>query len=116
MPSDLNGNGTQEYIFVDKNKLLVYSAEGKLLFDELLPEQITIKPVIYEFSSIDKKVGIVAGKSGRIYLFNADGSLYQGFPLQGTSSFSISGFPGLTDRFNLIVANNDNFLYNYSVK
>ena len=114
--ADLNGNGKREYIFTDKNKLIVYSAEGKLLFDELLPEQIIIKPVVYEFSSIDKKVGIVADKSGRIYLFNSDGSLYQGFPLQGTSAFSISNFPGLLDRFNLIVANNDNFLYNYSVK
>ncbi len=116
IPSDLNGNGNLEYIFADMNKLVVYSPEGNLLFDELLPEQIIIKPVIYEFSAIDKKVGIVADKSGRIYLYNADGSLYQGFPLQGTSAFSISNFPGLLDRFNLIVANNDNFLYNYSVK
>ena len=51
-----------------------------------------------------------------IYLFNNDGSVYKGFPLKGTTLFSISSFPDLKGRFNLIVGNNDNFLYNYSVQ
>jgi antitoxin component YwqK of YwqJK toxin-antitoxin module len=116
IPSDLDGNGKTEYIFTSKNTLLVYNEEGKLLFDEEYPENIQLAPVIYEFSKKDKKIGLVATFSGRIYLLNNDGSLYQGFPLQGTSMFSISSFPGLKARFNLIVGNSDNFLYNYSVK
>jgi hypothetical protein len=116
IPADLDGNGKTEYIFTSKNTLLVYNAEGKLQFDERYPEDIQFAPIIYEFSKKDKKIGLVATFSGRIYLLNNDGSLYQGFPLQGTSMFSISSFPGLKARFNLIVGNSDNFLYNYSVK
>jgi hypothetical protein len=116
VPSDLNGDGKIEYIFTDKKMLLVYSGSGTLEFSEELPVLIDKKPVIYEFSAVDKKIGIVADQTDKIYLFNAKGSLYQGFPLQGTTLFSISSFPGLNARFNLIVGNNDNFLYNYSVK
>ena len=114
--SDLNGDRQNEYIFVDGQRLMVYDHDGGLLFDESYPEEIIYRPVIYEFSPADKKIGIVGGRSGRIYLVNNDGSLYQGFPLQGVSLFSISSFPELKDRFNLIVGNKDNFLYNYSVK
>ncbi len=116
VPADLNGDRRLEYIFMDSTRLEVYDGSSDLIFSELYPEKINLPPVIYSFSSADKKIGIVAGESERIYLVNNDGSLYQGFPLQGSSLFSISSFPGLKDRFNLLVGNNDNFLYNYSVK
>ncbi len=116
LPEDLNGNGKEEFIFTDGNKLLVYDDNGKLLFREEYPGPVGFPPAVYEFSSKDRKIGIVIPDAGHIYLVNNDGSLYKGFPLTGTSPFSISGFPGLKDRFNLIVGNNDNFLYNYSVK
>ena len=116
IPADLNGDRRPEYIFVDSTRLGVYDGSSGLIFSEIYPEEINLPPVIYSFSAADKKIGIVASESERIYLVNNDGSLYQGFPLQGSSLFSISSFPGLKDRFNLLVGNNDNFLYNYSVK
>ena len=116
VPEDLNGDGKPEFIFADGNKLLVYNEQGKILFKEEYPEPVTWPPIVYEFSARDRKIGVVTARSGRIYLINNDGSLYEGFPLLGVSPFSISSFPGLKDRFNLIVGNNDNFLYNYSVK
>jgi hypothetical protein len=116
LPADLDGNGTTEYVFTSGNKLLVYTQNGDLVFENELPDPILLRPVIYEFSSNDKKIGVVATKTGNIYLFNNDGSIYKGFPLKGTTLYSISSFPGLKARFNLIVGNYDNFLYNYSVK
>lgn len=116
VPSDINGDRRAEYIFMDSTRLQVFDGSSELIFSEIYPEDISLPPVIYSFSTADKKIGIVASESERIYLLNNDGSLYQGFPLQGSSLFSISSFPGLKDRFNLLVGNNDNFLYNYSVK
>jgi hypothetical protein len=116
MPADLDGNNREEYIFIDSTTLSVYDRNAKLLFSEIYPEEIPFPPVVYSFSAADKKIGVVASTSARIYLLNNDGSLYKGFPLKGFSLFSISSFPGLKDRFNLLVGNNDNFLYNYSVK
>ncbi|MFW5644413.1 MAG: hypothetical protein ACOCZL_00735, partial [Bacteroidota bacterium] len=116
VPADLNGDRRTEYIFIDSTRLQVFDSNSELLFSEVYPEEITMPPVIYSFSATDKKIGIVADDSERIYLMNNDGSHYQGFPLQGSTLFSISSFPGLKDSFNLLVGNNDNFLYNYSVK
>ena len=116
LPSDLNGDSRLEYIFTDSTFLKVYNSENRLMFEEAYPDEITFRPFIYTFSSTDKKIGIVLPGSGRIYLVNNDGSVYKGFPLKGSSYFSIASFPGLEDRFNLIVGHKDNFLYNYSVK
>jgi len=116
IPSDLDNNRKTEFVFASNNKLIVYDYFGKVIFSEKFPEKISFPPVIYEFSRNDKKIGVVIGKSNKIYLYNNDGSLYNGFPLQGSGMFSISSFPQLKARFNLIVGNNDNFLYNYSVQ
>jgi hypothetical protein len=51
-----------------------------------------------------------------LYLVNNDGSLYKGFPLLGSTPFSIGVINRTTSKFNLIVGSNDNFLYNYSVQ
>lgn len=116
LAEDIAGNTKKEYIFIDNQTIIVYDEKKEILFREELPEKIVFPPVVYQFSAIDKKIGVVATKTGKIYLFNNDGKQYKGFPLPGSSMFSISGFPGLKDRFNLIVSNNDNFLYNFSVQ
>ena len=114
--ADLVGDRKKEFIFTDNEKLIVYDESKKLILRYVMPENISLRPVVYEFSSKDKKIGLVATKTGKIYLLNNDGTLYDGFPLKGSYLFSISSFPGLKDRFNLIVGHKDNFLYNYSVK
>ncbi len=113
---DLDGDRSNEFIFVEGNKLWVYDRNRALLFSHIFPNKIHLRPVIYEFSAGDKKIGVSDTEEGLIYLFNNDGSLYPGFPLRGSGLFSISAFPELKDRFNLIVGNQNNFLYNYTVK
>ncbi|MCF8378518.1 MAG: hypothetical protein K9H49_03010 [Bacteroidales bacterium] len=116
LAENIVGDRKKEFIFTNDNELLVYNSDKDLLFSATIPETINSQPVVYEFSTNDKKIGLVATKTGKIYLYNSDGTLYNGFPLNGSALFSISSFPGLKDRFNLLVSNKDNFLYNYSVK
>lgn len=112
--NDINSNGRNNYIFVDANKLSVYKSSGKLLFDYEFDTSDIGKPYFYTFSSHNKKIGIRAGE--RIYLFNSNGTLYDGFPLAGYSDFTI-GFVNPDDKdFNLFVAGKGNLLYNYAVK
>jgi hypothetical protein len=73
-------------------------------------------PDIYKFSSSDVKIGITDRSGNRIYLINSDGTLYEGFPLEGSTRFSIGYFKGSDSRFNLIVGSENNFLYNYSIE
>jgi hypothetical protein len=114
--SDLNGNGRREFIFVDGRELRVFNSDGSKKFSRSFRSPISGPPVIYQFSYGNKKIGLVSGEMNELYLVNNDGSLYKGFPLLGSTPFSIGVINRTTSKFNLIVGSNDNFLYNYSVQ
>jgi len=113
---DINGDGFFEYIFIDNKKLEVYSYKKSLLFSYSFEDNIEYRPIVYTFSSTNKKIGVVSGKANKIYLFNNDGKLYKGFPVSGNTLYSIGRFKRNDRKYNLIVGSKDNFLYNYSVK
>jgi len=113
---DMNRDGVPEYIFVDGDELDIVKQDGKRLFSFKVKDRISDRPDIYKFSSSDIKIGITDRSRNRIYLVNSDGSLYEGFPLKGSTRFSIGYFKGSDSRFNLIVGSENNFLYNYSIE
>ena len=113
---DMTSDGIPEYIFVDGDELDVIKQDGKRLFSFKVKDRISDRPDIYKFSASDIKIGITDRSRNRIYLINSDGSLYEGFPLKGSTRFSIGYFKGSDSRFNLIVGSENNFLYNYSIE
>jgi len=112
---DLNGDGRKEFIFLDKNELTVFNENRSRLFSRVFDYDIHFKPAIYQFSGSDYKIGLTVEDEQKIYLVNNDGSLYKGFPLAGSTVFSIGLFSSSSNNFNLVVGGSDNFLYNYSV-
>ena len=112
---DMDGDGSKDYIFVDENKLEVYTLSGKKIIDYTFSSNITNKPVYYEFPGNNKKLGIVDSITNELFLINSDGTLYDGFPLYGKTLFSIGSLK-LNRKFNLFVGTNNNLLYNYEVK
>ena len=114
--SDLDGNGRPEFIFVDGRQLKVFDHKGSKLFSRDFKSAISGPPVIYQFAYGNKKIGLVSAKTDELYLVNNDGSLYRGFPLLGSTPFSIGVINRTTSKFNLIVGSHNNFLYNYSVQ
>ena len=113
---DLDQDGKIEFIFGDENKLEVLDLKGKRLFSFKIKSDISTLPDIYEFSSADLKLGITDAEKNLIYLINSDGTLYEGFPLEGNTRYSIGYFAGSDSRFNLIVGSQNGFLYNYSIE
>lgn len=113
---DLDGNGKKEMIFADGNELKVYNFDKRMKFSRQFKSEISYSPVTYQFSDRDIKIGIVCANTGEIYLINKDGSSYEGFPLGGSTQFSITNFNRSISKFNLLVGSNHNFLYNYFVK
>lgn len=113
---DMDKDGIPEFIFADGNELEVLHQDGRKLFSYKVREKISEMPDIYKFSASETKIGITDQPRNRIYLINSDGSLYDGFPLEGSTRFSIGYFTGSDSRFNLIVGSENNFLYNYSIK
>jgi hypothetical protein len=113
---DFDRDGIPEYIFGDGNELEVVDLTGKRLFSYKLKTDISKLPDIYEFSSSELKIGITDSRKNLIYLINTDGTIYEGFPLEGNTRFSIGYFAGSDSRFNLIVGSQNGFLYNYSIE
>ena len=113
---DLDKDGIPEFIIADGDELSVLYQDGKRLFSYRVRGKISEMPDIYKFSASDVKIGISDRSRNRIYLVNSDGSLYEGFPLEGSTRFSVGYFAGSDSRFNLIVGSANNFLYNYSIE
>jgi hypothetical protein len=113
---DVDADGTNDLIFLDKNTLSVYKTNGELIFEKAFDTKICQRPVYYQFSPSDRKIGLVSDENNTVYLLNSNGSIYKGFPLEGTTLFTIGHFDVTSNRFNLIVGGRNNFLYNYAVE
>jgi hypothetical protein len=116
MMQDMDMDGVPDFLFAAGDELNVLNQNGKRLFSYRVRDRISEMPDIYKFSASDIKIGITDRSRNRIYLINADGSLYEGFPLEGSTRFSIGYFAGSDSRFDLIVGSSNNFLYNYSIE
>jgi len=113
---DVNADDVNDFIFLDENNLITYRTNKNEIFSHEFDEKITLKPVYYYFAQNDRKIGVCSSKTNEIFLFNSDGKIYEGFPLRGKTLFSIGYIGKSTDKFNLIVGSDLNYLYNYEVK
>jgi hypothetical protein len=113
---DIDNDGNKEYLIVDDNKLFVYNKNKELVFSREFSSEISFQVYFYKFPRNQIKIGVVCNKAGFIYLLNHDGSIFEGFPLRGVSTFSIGYLSDNTESFNLIVGGKGNLLYNYEVK
>jgi hypothetical protein len=113
---DLNSDGQKDFIFADNSMIEVFDRNKKLLFSHQLNGDIKHKPAVYTFSANNKKLGYIDATKGEIYLLNADGSVYNGFPKAGNSMFSIGILKNKGRKFNLIVGSSKNSVYNYEIQ
>lgn len=111
---DVDGDGYGEYIFIDRGKLYLYDNDRSLVFEKDFGSEALEGPISFTFSPSDRKIGVFDNNKKLIYLVDRRGNIMDGFPLKGTSLFSIGK---LSERggFNLIVGGNNNFLYNYKL-
>lgn len=113
---DLDGNSVPDFVYADNNEISVFDENGKKRFSKKTDKKVKYPPYLYTFSGNLKKIGVVDAASNRIYLFNPDGKLHEGFPLQGNSEFSIGKLSDNSSAFNLIVGSQGGKLYNYTLK
>jgi hypothetical protein len=113
--ADLDGNGVNDFVYADGNELTVLDENGKRLFSKKLDNPVSFPPSVCTFSSTEKKTGITDAAANRIYLYNSEGKLHPGFPLQGNSEFTIGKLSENSSFFNLITGNEGGMLYNYTL-
>lgn len=110
--ADLAGDDTNDYIFVDNDKLTIVDENGKATFTYQFKNPVTIKPVVVSFAT-SKKIGIANTGENKIYLFNPDGSIQQGFPLKGAGHFAAGSLATGSKRLMLVAGNPDGNVYCY---
>jgi len=115
--ADLEQRGSSNFVIVDKDLLTVYNFRGRELYSKRIENAELSRPYFYKFASNVTKIGLSTKNKNEIYLLDGvDGELYKGFPLIGTSPFTIGFLATSSWRFNLIVGGESGALYNYKVK
>jgi hypothetical protein len=117
---DINNDNSKEYILLSRNELKVFSnnnaggAKPTLLFSYEFKEKISQAPLFFRFSEGAGKIGVLSEKTNELYLFNNNGSLYKGFPLEGKTLFSIGNINN--DEINNLLTGSDNTIYLYQLE
>ncbi len=111
---DVDADGKGEYIFIDKGKIYVFDNNRSKMFVESTGSTNIYGPYGLVFGSNDKKIGFVDAGNGQIYILDSRGKTLKGFPLPGSTPFSVGKFTG--NSFNLITGGRDSFVYNYELK
>ncbi|MFA6128151.1 MAG: DUF3352 domain-containing protein [Bacteroidales bacterium] len=113
---DVNKDGLKEYIFVDRNKLEIFKQTGEKLALDKLDGPVSAPPDVFVMNDKMKKIGLTVPSKRQVLLFNGDGSIYQGFPLYGQTTFTIGNLEKSSTYQNLLVGSDEACLLNYAVK
>ncbi len=104
------------YVIITPDQMNIYDSNLQCVVDSEFKFPVQTVADVYKFSAADHKIGIVSADESKIYLYNIDGTIYKGFPLKGTSRFSIGFLKSSAYRFNLITGGENNYIYNYRVE
>ncbi len=113
---DINKDGLSEFVFIDRNRMDIYNQSGVKLHSTKFEGSLTSPPGFYLVSGKLKKIGFTVPEKNQILLFSGDGSLSNGFPLYGQTSFVIGNLAKTSAYQNLLVGSDEAYLYNYAIK
>ena len=110
---DINSDQVNDYIYLDDNKIFVYNRDNYNIFTYNFSNSVINSARFYPFSNGKGKVGTASVSANEIYLINDDGSMYEGFPLKGSTEFLIEDLNKDGSK-KVITASNDGNVYIYN--
>ncbi len=112
---DMNKDGRRELLVRGNKKFTVLEQSGEVIFDRSVEDTITAGPFFYASDNGTTKVGFTSRGDSRVYLLNRAGSNEEGFPLFGSTGFSI-GDLDLDEQPELVVGGKDGQIYAYTLE
>ena len=86
--ADLDKDGGPEFIFTDLNILRVFDYKKQKIAEQRLEPSAT-KPFLIDLGEDGLGIGYCYKDTEQLVLFNSTGSMVEGFPLSGSSAFSL---------------------------
>lgn len=111
---DLDKNGAEDFIFLDKNELIVFDRFKETMFTHSFKENISCKPQIIPVSYRENLLGVVSSADDKIFLFDDKGNIVYNAGLAGSTPFAIGSLNNDKD-LNLLIGSGST-LYNYLLK
>lgn len=109
---DINNDKIKEYVFLTGHELKVFAPDKSLIFKYEFKEKISSEPQSFLFPDGTEKIGVVSEEGDELFLFNDNGTLFNGFPLKGKTFFSI-GDMNNDGTFNVVTGSSDKSIYVY---
>lgn len=110
---DINGDGAKDYIYLDNKTLYAFDSGKEPLFQLKIKDELKPEILYFDFGG-DNKIGVVSEKSGKIYLVNSKGKVEDGFPYNGSTSFSITRLTK-SNNMSIIVGSKQGTVINYGI-
>ena len=111
-----NHENTLSYLFLDGETLSAYNSQGNQLLMRKFNHTILNKPQLFTFPDKSFKIGITDTSENKIYLLNDDGTVADGFPLEGSTPFAITFKGGESSKsFNVITGMPEGEIINYII-
>lgn len=110
---DFSANGEKEFILAEDQRIVAYDKKGDVYFSVNAAAPLVYPPDYPKFFN-GHKIAYVSPETDQLFLVNRLGQFYRGFPLKGSSPFTI-GNVNLTDEKELLVVDNEGFLRLYRI-
>ena len=110
---DFDMDGNKDFIFLDKNKLIIYDRFKKIILNHTFDNIISIKPEIFSLDKTNVILGVIDSKKEEVYLFNKDGIIDNGESFSGRSGFVLEKDKASGNL--LLITSSGNTLYKYEI-
>lgn len=107
---DFDRNGSNDFIYLDGNKLVIFDRMKKELLNHEFPEPISQKPIVFKHMG-NTYLGVILPTANEIHIFNVNGRVFADQDIVGNAMFSIGSLNN-DNKLNLITGK-ENKLINY---
>lgn len=112
--SDLDGDGSIDNLYLDHGMLRAYDSSGNEIYSYALESEQLTGPVVFSLGPSERRTAVYDNGKQMIHLVGKNGGSLAGFPLRAGPWYNI-GRVANKSSWNLLVSENDAFLYNYEL-
>jgi hypothetical protein len=113
-PVDLDGKGNNTMLFLSHYDLYAYNLDKTKLFHYSVRDSVTRNMVVFKYIDGKARIGAVDTKNNKIYIWDEQGNLCNGFPLYGSTEFEIADM-NADGQLYLVTGASDGNVYVYSL-